>query len=307
VAGEKSFRRAKYPLTLPLREAAKSRAELEKTMDSSLFSIGDFSKITGLSVKTLRFYHEKGILVPVRVDETSGYRYYDETQVEKARVILRLRDMEFSLEDIGAIFEDCDDEAEILEYLQRQKSVLARRIQRERHALEALEEIVARESAARDLLQTAAFAVETKTLPPLLMAGVRVKGKYRDCGKGFAQLGRALGRHLAGPPFCLYYDEEYREDDADFEACFPLSQEATAQGVSVRTLAGTPCLSLLYRGPYDQLGRSYAKILKAARQQKLAISLPTREIYLKGPGMIFKGNPNKYLTEIQLPFTGKNA
>jgi len=48
------------------------------------------------------------------------------------------------------------------------------------------------------------------------------------------------------------------------------------------------------------LGRSYAKILKQADGRNIA--LPTREIYIKGPGMIFKGNPRNYLTEIQLPF-----
>ena len=53
------------------------------------YSIGEFSKVTGLSVKTLRFYHEKGILVPSSVDDLSGYRFYDESKVEKARVIMR--------------------------------------------------------------------------------------------------------------------------------------------------------------------------------------------------------------------------
>ncbi|MEX2120445.1 MAG: MerR family DNA-binding transcriptional regulator [Pirellulales bacterium] len=39
------------------------------------FSIGEFSKITGLTVKTLRFYHEQGLLVPSCVGEETGYRY----------------------------------------------------------------------------------------------------------------------------------------------------------------------------------------------------------------------------------------
>ena len=54
------------------------------------YSIGEFSQITGLSVKTLRFYHERGILVPTSVDGATGYPFYDESKVEKARVIMRL-------------------------------------------------------------------------------------------------------------------------------------------------------------------------------------------------------------------------
>src|SRR5690349_15713633 len=54
-------------------------------MMNTSYSIGEFSQITGLSAKTLRFYHEKGILVPSSVDEATGYRFYDANKVEKAR------------------------------------------------------------------------------------------------------------------------------------------------------------------------------------------------------------------------------
>lgn len=78
------------------------------------YTIGEFSQVTGLSVKTLRFYHEKGILIPSAVDQTTGYRSYDDSKIEKARVIMRLRAMEFSIEDIAAVLGECSDEADIL-------------------------------------------------------------------------------------------------------------------------------------------------------------------------------------------------
>ncbi len=136
-----------------------------------VFSIGDFSKITGLTVKTLRYYHEQGLLIPTCVDEQTGYRYYD---------------------------------------------------------------------------------------------------------------------------------NEYREDDADFEACMPIRGGNTTDGITTRELAGGRCVALLHLGPYDQLGRSYAKILEYVRNKGYEVLSPTREVYLKGPGMIFRGNPQNYLTEIQM-------
>jgi effector-binding domain-containing protein len=138
----------------------------------------------------------------------------------------------------------------------------------------------------------------------MLIAGLRMKGQYADCGPAFARLDKAVGRYICGKPLCLYYDGEYREDDADFEPCFPIRKEVAVDGLSIHTLPGGHCLTLIHRGPYDQLGRSYAKILKAADERKRKIVLPTREIYVKGPGMIFKGNPKNYLTEIQLPIGG---
>ena len=49
-----------------------------------MFSIGEFSKITGLTVKTLRFYHEQSLLAQAQIDNQTGYRYYDDRQIETA-------------------------------------------------------------------------------------------------------------------------------------------------------------------------------------------------------------------------------
>jgi effector-binding domain-containing protein len=136
---------------------------------------------------------------------------------------------------------------------------------------------------------------------PVLVAGVRMKGRYPNIGQGLGTLCKRLGRHIAGKPMCLYYDGEYREEDADFEPCVPVRKKIDVDGVSVRELPAAHCVSLVHRGPYEELGRSYARALKYAKECGYEVDLPTREVYLKGPGMIFRGNPKKYLTEIQLP------
>jgi effector-binding domain-containing protein len=149
--------------------------------------------------------------------------------------------------------------------------------------------------------QTASFAIEEKSLAPLLIAAIRMRGRYSDCGKAFARIGRNFGRHISGPPFLLHYDTEYRENDADFEACFPIRQRKDVEGIEVRELPGGMCVSLVHKGPYDELGRSYAKIFDYLDEKSYEVEMPTREVYLKCPGMIFKGNPKRYLTEIQIP------
>ncbi len=265
------------------------------------YSIGEFSRITGLSVKTLRFYHEKGILAPTSIDEATGYRFYDGAKIDKARIIMQLRQMEFSIEDIDAILRECADEADVLNYLERQKTKLQQRIQEDRDIVRSLGDIIAREKSAQELLRTADNAITEKHLEPILVAGIRIKGKYSDCGEAFSRLGKAVGRYICGKPLCLYYDGEFRESDADFEPCFPVKKENAGPGIEFHTLSGGRILSLIHRGPYDQLGRSYAKILRHADERGLKINLPTREVFVKGPGMIFKGNPKNYLTEIQLP------
>lgn len=270
-------------------------------MNTNLLSVGEFSRVTGLSVKTLRFYHEKGILVPTRIDESSGYRYYDEPKIEQARIIVALRDMEFSIEEIATILREVSDESDLLLRLELQKRRIAEKMARERKVLRALDRLIASERAAREALRTSGFEVEEKLAPEQLIAGFRMKGKYSDCGQGFCKVAKAVGRYISGKPFCLYYDGEYREDDADIETCFPIRKHIDAEGITIRTLPAIKCLALIHRGPYPQLGRSYEKILRAAEERAVKPTLPTREVYLKGPGMIFRGNPKNYLTEIQLP------
>jgi DNA-binding transcriptional MerR regulator/DNA gyrase inhibitor GyrI len=266
-----------------------------------VYSIGQFSKIVGMSVKTLRFYHDEGVLVPSYVDPDSGYRYYAQRDAEKARVVGHLRELEFSLSEIREMLGEYDDEADLLEYLERHRDVFQQRIRRFRDVVSSLDRIISREREAQVTMRTSTFEVEEKVLEPMLIAGIRMKGKYSDCGKGFAQVGKDLGRFISGKPFCLYYDGEYRPDDADLEACMPVRKpKAEVPGISIRELPGGRCVSLMHKGPYDQLGRSYARVLDYIRTKGLKPQLPSREIYHKGPGMIFKGNPQKYLTEIQI-------
>lgn len=266
-----------------------------------MYRIGDFSKLAGLSIKTLRFYQEKELLIPAAVDPASGYRYYNDANLEKARAIVALRALDFSLEEIAEILREFADESDLIGYLERRKADLAERIRRQEDVVSLLDRVIATENAARGLMKATSFAVEIKTLAPQWIAGIRFRGKYSDCGSRFGTLGRAVGRHIAGPPLCLYYDEEYREDDADIEACLPIRKPISADGIEVRELGGGPVATLLHRGPYDLLGRSYAKMFKHVREEGSDIAPPCREVYLKGPGMIFRGSPNKYLTEIQLP------
>ncbi len=165
---------------------------------------------------------------------------------------------------------------------------------------EALAAIIKKERDAIMTAEKSSFEVEEKSVESALIAGIRTKGMYSDSGKLFGKLCRAAGRHVAGKPFNLYYDGEYKEHDADLESCVPLKKVLDAKGISVRELGGGKCVSLIHRGPYEEIGRSYERIMRYVKEKGYKTILPTREIYVKGPGMIFKGNPKKYLTEIQI-------
>ncbi|MFT5051200.1 MAG: DNA-binding transcriptional MerR regulator [Chlamydiales bacterium] len=264
-----------------------------------LFSIGEFSRMSGITVKTLRFYHEKQLLVPALVEGETGYRNYDRRNLENAQVIVALRGLNFGLDVISEILSGQPYDGNILVHLERQKGRIQGEIETRADIVQVLDSIIAQENHTRTHTKQAGYEIEEKSLSPLLVGGIRMKGRYSECGKVFGQLGRKLGRHIAGKAIMLCHDEEYREDDADFEPCMPLRKPIEVSAVDVRVLPGGRCLSLVHVGPYDRLSRSYGRILEYARSEDLRLLCPSREVYIKGPGMIFKGNPEKHLTEIQ--------
>ena len=144
------------------------------------------------------------------------------------------------------------------------------------------------------------FEIEEKQVEEMLIGGIRMKGKYSDCGSAFSKLGRKFGRFIRGDAMLLHYDDHYKEEDADFEACMPISEGESTDEIDVRTIPGGQCVSLMHQGPYDTIGRSYEVIMKYIKNQNYKIKCPAREIYIKGPGIIFKGNPKNYITEIQM-------
>jgi DNA-binding transcriptional MerR regulator len=265
-----------------------------------VYSIGDFSRITALSIKTLRFYHEQGLLLPTHVDPETGYRYYDASKIATARTITQLRGLDLSLEDIREILKSAADDADLRGVMERHKATLETKVRRYREMVRTIDEFLDRDAEARRIMAMKSFEIEEKVVDPIRVAGIRMKGRYAECGRAFARIGKAFAGRVCGKPLLLHYDMEYRDEDADFEPCMPVRSPKPVEGIAVRELPGGRSITLLHQGPYDELGRSYARVLEYVRSRGYQVAVPTREIYHKGPGMIFRGNPKNYLTEIQM-------
>ncbi len=264
------------------------------------YTIGEFSRMTGLSVKALRLYHEKLILIPFNIDKYTKYRLYNKTNIDQARVIIALRQMDFQLKEIREILENFQNDEGIIQALESQKLKIKNKILNYHKAINTIDSIILREQHAREATYPGPFEIEEKDATTLLFAGLKFNGAYPEAGKYFHKLARLLKSNICGTPFCLYHDEEYKEDNAQIEVCFPIQKGKTYKGVHVGELAAVRVISLIHKGPYENLCRSYTRLISFLKSRNQAIALPIREIYHKGPGMVFKGNPGNYLTEIQI-------
>jgi DNA-binding transcriptional MerR regulator len=266
-----------------------------------MLSIGEFSRVTQLSIKALRLYHEKGILVPSSINLRSKYRYYGSQAVDRARMLLQLQELGFSLQEIKDIFNGCRDDGQIAVHVRKKMAEIGQTIHKFQGIQKNLRTFLDAVKEEKMIYRT---DIESEEIPEMLICGIRFQGKYAEVGPKFAALFKAAGRWAAGKPFSLYYDSEYKENDADIEACLEVKKETRKAGISCRRLAGGKALVLLHYGQYEELGRSYQRLYEACREKNLEIILPTREQYLKGPGMIFRGNPKKYVTKLMVPVKG---
>src|SRR5262245_15591050 len=139
-----------------------------------LFSIGEFSRVTGITVKALRFYQDEGLLAPTFVDAQSGYRYSDPLLAERARAIVYLPCLEFPLDQIREILRHAEDDEQLLAAMDRHKEEIATRIRQLRGVVRSLNQFITEQREAK-AMSSESYQVQEKQIAAQLIAGVRMK------------------------------------------------------------------------------------------------------------------------------------
>ncbi|MFP4385141.1 MAG: MerR family transcriptional regulator [Spirochaetia bacterium] len=259
-----------------------------------MLSIGEFSQAVRLSVKTLRYYQELGILIPAKIDKTTNYRYYDDSSYEKAKSIYALKDLGFTLQEIKKIFQECRSDEDLDVFIQA-------KLREIRGKVDNLRELEKKLSSFRPFSEPAVTGVRgvpEETVINLPALGViPFKGKYSDIGNYFHRLYRKIGRYTKGKPYAFYYKMEYTESDMEMEAAVELTRKITAEGIDYRSILNRRAVKIIHEGPYGSQGAAYMKLFSYCRTVGRAPVPPIIEHFLKGPGRILRGNQNSYLTE----------
>lgn len=262
----------------------------------TIYKIGDFSRITNITVKALRYYDEQDMLIPSYRAE-NGYRYYDEDDFKTAQLIILLRNLDFRIAEIKDVLANCDDECDLSYFLTAKKSMIEQRIDKDKELIKKIEGFI----EPKKIIRMPEYRIVLKDIEPVRAACIRFRGAYQDTGKYLSKLYRELKGHAQGIPFNCYYDNGYAEV-ADIEVCIPTDTSVNRDSIETKELPGGKAICTVHRGSYDFLNYAYKAVLDYASKNNYANDLPTREIYHKGPGLLFMGNPNKYLTEIVVPY-----
>ncbi len=263
-----------------------------------MLKIGEFSKLSMLTVKALRFYEKEGLLSPVQVDQWTGYRYYETDQLVTAARIKALRQLGFSVDEVKTCLSSPDHSA-LLSAKAQELEQAHRRLAAQLSLLYYLMEETGMETKYQAVIKALPPCVvysEERRLDNYGQVSELVLSSAEEC----LRLNPEMECVKPDYGFCEYLDGEHRDKDI----LVRYSQAVVKAGVGnerirFRALPAVKAVCIYHRGPYDRLGDAYAYLAKYVSQNGCApLGLP-RECYIDG--VWNKSDPADWLTEIQFP------
>lgn len=263
-----------------------------------MYKISEFSKMTGLTVKALRYYDAQALLVPSLRDNETSYRFYLDDDIKRALLIKTLRSLDFSISEIRDILSNCETEEDLSYCLLEKQEMIKRNILAEKEQLKKIESFLKPLTGSP---MAAEYVIEIKEIKAVNVLSIRFQGKYKELGRYVPLLYKAAKDACSGRHFSCYYTEGCT-DWADIELCLPVKRPVICADAVYKTIPGITAVSARHFGSYETLYRAYKALFQYANNESLRLSLPAREVYVKGPGKLFYGNPDKYITDILMPF-----
>ena len=271
-----------------------------------MLKIGEFSRLSRISVRMLRHYDEIGLLAPDTVDTETGYRYYSEEQLAAAGRITALREMDFSLAAIGEILRCDGHEALDALYCERLCTLTEQ--------LQAIHQRIALVESARKQLRKdekpMEYQVNLKKIPERYAACVRATLPRYDCeGSLWSTLMSETARmNLVADDPCLccavFHDGEYKEENVDVEVQKTVKgRYEDTEHVRFKTLPAVQVASVVHKGSYSTIGAAQAALAAWVRDNGYAYAAPSFFIYHVSPHET--RDPDALVTELCAPVVKK--
>jgi DNA-binding transcriptional MerR regulator/effector-binding domain-containing protein len=267
-----------------------------------LLSIGEFSKICGVSTKTLRYYDEIGLIKPDEINLENGYRYYSIKQLEKMLFVNRLKHYQFSLEEIKAILEAEVklSEEKLYSYLSRKRREIQEKLNAFEYILKQMSnDILNLEKGIPIMSYLDNIEVQLVETKPVNILYIRKLMSVDDYLAGyFKYFGRLYERiateklTLLGKAMTIYHSPEFNPDGNDTEFAIPIKETVT----ETRVLPGSLCAKSVLRGPFYGLRSVYFKLAEWIEKEGYKLENSPYEIYTVSPTEVT--TPDELVTEV---------
>lgn len=270
--------------------------------NNTKLKIGEFSKMMQVTVKTLRHYEQRGLLMPEEVDKWTGYRYYSISQMQRLNAIRDLQRQGFTLEEIKELFDDGAQMPGVelltqkIEETERQLQLL---VERRRQLLRWLDSHKQKNTMEKFNIQS---------LPEIIVASHReVIADYSALGALCVnKIGPEMQRlgckcPLPGYCFTIEHNPEYAPSTIDIEYCEQVEEMGVDSSIiQFKRLSAVPkALCMKHVGPYERFYESYAEAFKYMEEQGFKIAGKPRTTYIDG--VWNEEDPEKWVSIIQIP------
>lgn len=145
------------------------------------------------------------------------------------------------------------------------------------------------------------YQIEIRDIESVRVAFMKYKGIANEANRFFPNVFKSIQGKSNGAPFFCYYVMNPETKIGEMELCVPTAETPNSNGITVKEMPRTRSVCTTHLGPYETMNRAYEAIARYAQENNLTLQPPFREVYIKGPGMLLKGNPDKYITEILFP------
>lgn len=268
----------------------------ETKTSETLYKIGMFAAMNHVTVKTLRFYEEQGLLLPAYIQPENGYRYYTLSQMAVIHQITALKTAGFTLEEIARINSGADEEAVLL----KKKAELLEKISDLTRQIAVVDGYLSRKKIGLS------HPVLIKTIPETTVAAMKARIESYDClFDDMPKMGKLMekaGCICALPEYCFtnYLEPGHKDEDILVELCESVEEarEETG-GLYFRTLPEIQAACIFHKGSYRTFSESYETVLKYIEENGYEIAGEIRESYIDG--IWNKDDESQWLSEIQVP------
>jgi len=272
-----------------------------------MLKIGDFSKLSRITIRMLRHYDEIDLLKPQTVDKWTGYRYYDEAQLLTANKIQLLKNLGFGLSAIKELLIHLNNCSETEKFLNLKRQELFAQENELRERIKLID------STIKNLKQEGIFmnyVVNLKTISELYVASVRkIIDKYENEGQLWSLLMPELAKQKCKEttpcyPMAVYHDKGFVEKDADVEVRFAVvGNYKDANEVKFKTIPAVDVAACVFKGGYEQIARVNEAIARWANENGYEFNGAAFWIYHKSP--YETKNPEEFVTEVCFPVQKK--
>lgn len=273
-----------------------------------MLRIGDFSKLSRVSIRMLRHYDKIGLLVPEEVDESTGYRYYSESQLPLAEKIQVLKTMGFGLSVIGEILVKYEDAEEIEQFLQIKREELLCQAQETEQRIRLLDNTIQWLRKDGNFMD---YNVVLKTLPRRYVASVRqVIPAYNFEGMLWELLNKEIAGQDVRPAvpcygLAVFHDKGFKESDVDVEIQISVSGTyQDTENVRFKDVDAMEIASVTYKGSYEQLTRVNKAVAEWICENGYDFNGASLCIYHVSPHDA--ETPEELVTEVCYPVKKKN-